>query len=343
MRAYCAFEDRPDGLIGAKLLALSLERHCRDFKLYFGTTKEVPEFAAWCQRFAPHVELIRLPPFTHTTIKQVKPLALLHVLKLGITDVTWLDTDILVLRDLEPLLAPLDDDTVLVAQDMDYAFKSNPNLLNHYRRKSYRELEYCVTTAILRVTARHKVLLEKLVDCLEDPFFLEQQALPPFERLEGFGYEQKIFEMLLTSENEEKMPVFPVRFIVEGSGIVQEMGVTTYGVRARLSNGLGLTKPWLVHLAGIKSWNTKPQFRQYRSASVYSAFAETYRDQMGEPMDWPNSSGISSKIARALSVGQPHWVGLAHCFAGKTVRLLKTGKLSRTRTEARETVFDRST
>jgi hypothetical protein len=329
MRTYCAFEDRPAALIGAKLLALSLERHCRDFTFYIGVAKELPEFAAWLKRHAPHAKLITLPPFNEVTIKQVKVLMFLHLFERGVTDVTWLDTDIMVLRDMEPLLAPLDAETVLVAQDMDYAFHYNPALMEHYHRKPQRKLDFCVTTALLRLTTRHTPLLQKLLVYLQDPFFLEQQALHYSKRIEGFGYEQKVFEMLLCTTDDDSSPSYPVHFIREGSGIVQELGVTTYGLRDRLCNGLGLTRPWIIHMPGLKSWDAAPRVRKYRSACVFSAIAASYAGQIEEPMDWVNSAGISSRLARLLSLGQPHWVGFWHCFGGKLLRFLRTGTTRR--------------
>ncbi len=329
MRAYCAFEDRPKGLTGVKLLALSMERHCRDFTLYVGATKEQPEFSEWLKRHAPHAVPVILPPLEGPKIKQIKPAFFLHLFERGVTDLTWLDTDLLVLRDVEPLLAPLDDETILVTQDMDYAFKFNQRLLDHYHLKPARRLDHTVNTCVLRGTIQHRPIFEKCLEFLQDPFFLEQQAKPYYERIEGFGYEQKIFELLLCSRGDFALPEYPLRFVPEGSGIVQELGVTTYGLRDRLWNGLGWQRPWFIHLPGIKSWDPDPTKKSYRGSCVFSAFAETYREELEEPVTWANSSGLTSKIARFLSFGQPHWVGWGHCLVGKIVRLLKTGTMKR--------------
>ena len=331
MRCFCAFENRKSAFIAAKLLALSLERHCRDFTLYLGVTEENAAFSAWLARHAPHVVTVRLPPFPpQSSLKHVKPLFMLHLFERGITDVTWLDTDMLVLRNLEPLLAPLRDDTLLVAQEeMGRKFEHNRTLLAHYRLEPRRPLEFHVNSCVIRATVRHKPLLEKYLACLLDPVFVAQQTKPPAEKIHDFAFEQNILEILLASGGRAWNPDFPVQFIPKGPGIIQELGVTTYKLRNRLRNGLRIRHPWLVHVPGGKPWSPDPRARQYRAASVYSAFAETYRHQVDEDMSWANSAGWSSRIARCLSFGQPHWVGWAHCLAGLVRRWLRTGSLER--------------
>jgi hypothetical protein len=331
MTNYCAFENRPNARIGVKLLALSLEKHCRNFTLYLGVLEQDPELADWLRRRAPHAVQVQLTPFAQgSSIKHVKPVFILELFARGLTEVTWLDTDLLVLKDPAELLASLDSETILVAQDMDHLFEFNPRLLEHYRLSPLRKLESRVNTCILRVTTRHKVLLEKFLDFLLDPLFLEEQEKPSLERAQDFAYEQKILELLLCASGPGWTPAFPVRFIPEGSGIIQELGVTTYGLRDRFLNGLGWNRPWFVHAPGeIKPWLPDPHSRSYRGASVYSSFAERYRNQVEEEMSWTNSAGLSSRIGRLLNFGKSHWMGWAHCLAGKTWRLLRTGTLER--------------
>jgi hypothetical protein len=317
--------------MGAKLLALSLEKHCRDFTLFLGVLEENADFSDWLRRHAPHVVLVRLHAFIRgASLKHVKPVLILELFSRGITDVTWLDTDLIVLRNLEPLLEPLDNQTLLVAQDMDYDFQFHEKLLQHYRLTPSRKLEYCVNTCVLRATTQHAALMEKYQAFLLDPFFLEQQGKSESEKLPEFAFEQKILELLVSSEGEEWRPEYTVKFIPEGSGIIQELGVTTYGLRDRLLNGLGFNKPWFAHIPGaVKPWDSNTRSRYYRGASVYSSFAENYKDQMEEDMSWANSSGASSRIARFLYFGKPHWMGWAHCLAGKLWRFLRTGTIRR--------------
>lgn len=331
MRYYCAFENRQSSLTGAKLLALSLEKHCRDFTLFLGTIEEDPQLSAWLKKHAPHVVLIHLKSFQkESSLKHIKPFFILELFERGISDVTWLDTDLLALRDLEPLLGPLDADTLLVAQDMDYTFEFNPRLLEHYRLKPARKLKHCVNTCVLRVTTRHAELMKRFLAYLLDPLFVEQQAKQASARLPDFAFDQKILELLLCSTDENDPPAFPVQFVPEGSGIIQELGVTTYSLRDRLLNGIGRNRPWFVHIPGaIKPWNADVRSRRHRGTSVYSTFAEIYKNQMEDDMSWVNSAGLSSRIGHFLFFGQPHWMGWAHCLAGKCWRFLRTGTVRR--------------
>jgi hypothetical protein len=90
VRYFCAFENRKSAFISVKLLALSLEKHCRDFTLYLGFTEQEPEFFEWLARHAPHAVLIHVPPFVKgSSHKHVKALLILNLFERGITDVTW--------------------------------------------------------------------------------------------------------------------------------------------------------------------------------------------------------------------------------------------------------------
>jgi hypothetical protein len=332
MRCFCTFENRKSAFVAVKLLALSLERHCRDFTLFLGMTETDPDLSEWLGKNAPHVVLVQLNPFTQgSSLKHIKPLLILTLFDRGVTDVTWLDTDLLVLRDLEPLLAKLSDDTVLVAQEeRSRGFEFNPTLQEHYGLKPLRPLKYHVNSCVIRVSVQHRPLMEKFLECLLDPLFVEQQSKPSAEKLPAFSFEQEVLQMLLSSGNTRWIPAFPVQFVRKGTEIIQELGVTTYKLRNRLRNGLGLRRPWMVHVPGSKPWSQDARARRRRAASVYSAFAETYKDQIQEDMSWVNSAGLSSRIARWLSFGQPHWVGWGHCLAGIAWRLLRTGRLQRT-------------
>ena len=332
VRSYCTFENRKSAFIAVKLLVLSVERHCRNFVFYIAVTEEEPELEAWLKRHAPHAVLIRLEPFMRgKSLKHVKAVLILELFRRGLTDVTWLDTDLLVLRDLESLLETVPDDTVLVSQeDTGYPFEFNERLLSHYGLKPARELATHVNSCVIRVTTQHRALIERYLACLLDPLFVDQQSKSLAEKIHDFAFEQGILEMLLCSGSDSWQHNWPVEFIPQGPGIVQELGVTTYRLRNRLRNGLGIRKPWFVHVPGVaKPWNLDARSRSYRAASVYSAFANKYRNQVEEDMSWVNSAGISSRIARLLSFGQPHWVGWGHCFAGKAWRLLRTGTTRR--------------
>jgi len=327
MKCYCTFENRPESQIGLKLLALSLEKQGGDFTLCVGLMQPQPAFSDWLRRHAPHAVEVPIPPLRDPAgIWQVKPRLMLQLFAQGYTDVTWLDADQIVLRDLAPLLAPLDEETLLMAQELDYPFEHNQPVLEAYRLQPARALEGCVNTCVMRMTPRHEPLLRRMLECMETPFFRAQTELPPARRTIKWHYDQTIMEMLLSAAGDGWTPTFPVRLIPDGSGVIQELGVSRYRLVNRLRNGLGLDRPWLVHCLGIKPWDPGRPARHYRAASAFSAFAARYRDQVEEPMTWINPGGWSNRIGRLLSFGQPHWMGIAHCLAGTIKRTITRHK-----------------
>ena len=323
MKCFCTFENRPESWIGLKLLALSLERQCRDFTLCVGVLEGQEELAEWLRRRAPHAVTVPVPAFRDAwSIWSVKPRLMLQLFAQGYTDVTWLDADLIVLRDLAPLLEPLDADTVLMARELDYPFEFNRPVLEAYGMEPRRELAGGVNTCLMRMTPRHAPLLEKLMECMGAPFFREQTGTPGERRMIKWHYDQTIMELLLTCGDAEWTPTAAVELIPAGSGVIQELGVTRYYLRDRLRNGLGLNRPWLVHCLGMKPWDRHPRARSVRAASVFSAFAEQYRDEVDEPMPWANAGGLSSRVGRVLSLGQPHWMGIGHCALGRARQLI---------------------
>ncbi len=318
MKCFCTFENRRESWIGLKLLALSLEKHSRDFTLCVGMLEGQDEMAEWLRRRALHAVLVPVPAFQDAwSIWSVKPRLMLQLFAQGYTDVTWLDADLIVLRDLAPLLAGLDDDTVLMARELDYPFEFNRPVMEAYAMEPRRELAGGVNTCVMRMTPRHEPLLRKLMECMAAPFFRDQTGTPGERRMIKWHYDQTIMEMLLTCGDATWTPTATVELIPAGSGVIQELGVTRYSVKDRLRNGVGLNLPWLVHALGLKPWDSNPRTRSVRAASVFSAFAEKYRDEVDEPMPWANASGLSSRIARMLSLGQPHWMGIGHCALGR--------------------------
>lgn len=323
MKCFCTFENRRESWIGLKLLALSLERHCKAFVLCVGVLEDQPELSDWLRRHAPHAVQVPVPPFRDAwSIWSVKPRLMLQLFEQGYTDVTWLDADLIVLRDLAPLIDPLDDETILMAQELDYAFEFNRPVMNAYAMEPRRELPGCVNTCVLRATTHHAALLEKLIACMDSPFFREQTNTPGPQRMIKWHYDQTIMEMLLTTGNADWATTAPVKLIPAGSGVIQELGVTRYYLHDRLLNGLRLNRPWIVHCLGMKPWDRNPAARSVRAVSVFSAFAEKYRDEVEEPMPWANKSGANSRIGRLLSLGQPHWMGIAHCALGRVRQLI---------------------
>ena len=316
MLSLCAFDDRPS-LIGAKLLILSLERHCRDFTLYLGYTDENPVFADWLSRHGPHVVPVKMPPVADLCLKHVKPLLFLELFGRGLDDLVWLDTDILVLRDLEPAFSKLGFDTVGVAEDIN-PFTPQTNLRAHYQMTPVRDLPGNVNSCVVRFTRTHIPLLEKWLELMRDPFFLEQWNRPIIERARGFGLDQTILQVLLCCRAENWTPPSSIIFWKSGPDVIQEWGVRTYPPGDRLKTALGWNKPMAIHLIGYeKPWTTFSRVHRHRWASVFCALARSYQDDTEEDLSWAHPASLGSKIGQWASFGHPHLVGFWHGLAAK--------------------------
>ena len=224
MRAFCAFEDR-SALVGLKLLILSLERHCRDLVLYLGYTEENRELARWLQRHGPHVVPVRMAPFAQVCLKHVKPLLFLELFRRGVEDVVWIDTDIIVLRDLvSRLSAGLMKKRWSLRRTSTRSCRKKISRA-HYRMSPVRDLSGSVNSCVARFTRHHVPLLEKWLEFMNDPVFLEQWNLPPHLRVWGFGLDQTVLQVLLCCRGQGWTPPEEVTLLKDGPDIIQEWGV----------------------------------------------------------------------------------------------------------------------
>jgi hypothetical protein len=326
MSTFCAFDDRST-LVGLKLLVLSLEKYCRDFVLYLGYVEKNEELHRWLKRHGPHVVPVRMAPFAHICLKHIKPLLFLELFQRGVEDAVWLDTDIMVLRDLEPAFRRFGDKTVVVTQDIN-PFQPQKNLRAHYRMSPVRELSGCVNSCVARFTRHHRPLLEKWLEFMRDPVFLKQWNLPPHQRLWGFGLDQTVLQLLLCCQGQGWTPPEEVALLRDGPEIIQEWGVRTYRLRDRLGNTLGLNRPLAIHLIGYeKPWTIHSRVSSHRWACVYSTLARPYRNETEEDMSWIEPATLGTRLAGWLSFGQPHLVGVWHTLAAKIWHLLRPKKL----------------
>jgi hypothetical protein len=98
-----AYENRPEMLVGMKLLALSLARHCPDVSVRIVLDCPTDEFAQWSQRL-PNLSVTRAPRDIGRGY-DVKPSLLLSVLEGGANQAVWIDSDIVLSGDFRKRLA----------------------------------------------------------------------------------------------------------------------------------------------------------------------------------------------------------------------------------------------
>jgi len=316
IRHFCTFEDRADALIGIKLLALSLERHCRSFRFWILLRHEPPGFQEWLAHHAPSASLLVFNPVGNTW--NIKAEILMRFLA-DHAEITWIDSDIIVLRDLEELWAQTGN-RMLVAQQFDFSPIDDPVQDLTFGQRRLRSVPFAVNSCVLRFTRSHLPLLEAWNTLLLHPDFLTEQQRKFADRRLGLQSDQELLEYALCTVDEPELD--PPAYVRTGIDIIQDHGATTYDFGHRLRNVLGWNRPFFVHALGTKPWG----IGFHRKDSAYVEFAQDYSSHLDDRLKRQRG------IWRALGLRNgfmAHIIGIPRCLGGKIVRLLKTGSLQR--------------
>lgn len=175
-RHYVTFDDRPDrNAVGLKLLMLSVAEHAPDDVLHV-VLPDVPEaLADWIRRHAPQVQVHRWQPQGEGW--SAKPEVLLYLMNQGLEEVIWLDADLMLIRNPRPLWEAVPDEVLMVAEDLarryDAALGNEKARVWGYEKK--RDLATGLNSAVLRMTKRHRPLIESWRAHLQDERYLQAQ------------------------------------------------------------------------------------------------------------------------------------------------------------------------
>jgi hypothetical protein len=317
IRHYCTFEDRPDALTGVKLLARSLQRHCADFRLWVAMRTVPPAFQTWVDLNAESVRLLPLKPKGDTW--NIKAEVIAHCLGSLADEIVWLDSDILVLRNLEELWSRSGQELV-VAQEFDLASKITADQIHSFGLNPVIALPHAVNSCVLRFRQSHRFLLTQWDRLLSSDAYRAEQRLPFKQRRRGLRSDQDVLEYVLSTAPCGRQA--EVSYVRTGLDIIQDHGSTTYDLTHRLCNASGIGRPYFVHALGQKPWDSS--YRRQDSAYVESARLF--------PSDWNvamrnNIKGtFLYKIAPRLTA---HLRGAPRCAAGKFWRLVSTGSMQR--------------
>jgi len=317
LRHYCTFEDRPDALIGVKLLALSLERHCRNFQFWIALRNVPDGFWAWIEKNAPNAKVIVFEP-RHGTWN-IKAEIITHFLSEVSEEVIWIDSDILVLRDLEELWPRCRDD-VVVAQEYNYPAFVTSAQVEAFGLPPLTTLPHAVNSCVLRFTRSHVELLRFWGLLLGACKYQTEQQKPFAQRARGLRSDQDVLEYILSTVRPDAR--CSVSYVRTGFEIIQDHGSTTYDFHHRLMNAFGFGHPFFVHALGEKPWGKS--FR--RKDSAYVELARIYREFSEE---WFNDSRDVGWFSKTCPVMAAHLLGMPRCLAGKIWRFLSTGSFRR--------------
>jgi hypothetical protein len=330
----CTFEDRVALEPGVRLLLLSLERHCPTATVILFATR--PATLATLLSSRPHrnlcIQYVEIPESLRGWA--VKPYVLLKALE-SRDQVYWIDTDIIVGRGIDEVLARYPLESLLVAQEPKAEAAIGPEKAIAWGLTPRRKFRTGVNSCFIRARLLHRPLLRAWLEVLTSPSFMAAQELPDFKRPLHAVSDQDVLDALLCSDRFSDVPV---EFIRAGSDIAQCFRADGYTTGERLRN-LFRRLPPMVHCQGGKTWLRVDQRTLPMDVSPYNAAARDYRDCLSGDTTWMFPRSAIGKMLEVAFAGHPSLTGLPPAL----YRQISRGVRVRTRLRAvarwvRETV-----
>lgn len=310
----CIAENRASCEPALRLLVASLARHSPDCRVRLFAPSATPDFTVWLAGY-PQVGL-SIEPFAGGWDKyEVKPKALLAVLREGAASAVWIDSDIVVTSDFRGLLRGLAQDEIVVTEEalsaLDPGVSENAAPTRGWRLPVGRILPIAPNSGVVRVTPAHVPLLEAWRTLLESAEYRDAQALPWAQRpVHCFG-DQEVLAALLCSADYADVPV---RMLRRGRDIVQYFGTAGFTVRDRLRS-LWRGLPPLVHSQGYRPWWPQtawegPGFlRLYYELSPYTVLAQRNAAVLAD-RGWLRAPSRAARMLRLAGLRSPALTGL---------------------------------
>lgn len=285
-------------------------------------------FATWLERY-PEVRLNPFPLQGAWTKYDIKPIALMTVLRNGADQAIWIDSDIVIAADFRPRLLPLSVDTVAVTEEALCSGHSDPNGLRTrlWGLPPGRTMPFTANSGVVRVTMAHMPLLEAWNALLQGETYRSAQALPWHQRGLHVMGDQEVLTALLGSRDFAE---FPIRFLLRGRDVIQFFGSSGYTVAERLRHMLHGLPPF-IHSQGFRPWWPReapaPGFSgrfaaAYNERSPYIAAARRYAPALENPT-WLMSRGTGARFLARLGRGGVPLSGFPLAVVADGVRLAK--------------------
>lgn len=327
---FCVAEDRKSCEPCLKLLLLSLRRHIPEapVSLFYPPASE--PFIDWMQK-CPQVQL-QAKPLKNGYGWNVKPQAIMHLLDEGFDEVIWIDSDVIVNRDLFPVFSNLPGNTVVVTEHTlsEERFDGDALRARLWGLAPGRSLPFGLSSGVVRVTKKNYGLMERWWQLLQSEPYQQAQRTPWQQRQIHMLGDQDVLTALLTSKEFAHIPIHILR---RGKHIIQFDGVYGYTLAERLRNLLG-DGPSFVHSGAGKPWSEgweldRDRFvreyikKVYLDISPYTLSAIRFKDELGSKTDWMEPHFALSRILRSLGIGHAPLVGLPMAVFADLARLAK--------------------
>jgi lipopolysaccharide biosynthesis glycosyltransferase len=314
----CVAEDREAFEPCLKLLLASLNLHCPGMaiSLFYPVAKEA--FLRWLSAY-PQVQLQTNPLKGYGW--NVKPEAIMQLLDTGFDEVIWIDSDVIVTRDIRLLFHALDEAVFVAAEQILAANREDDDRAGLraqlWQLSVGRVLRTGLNSGVLRATRRHYRLMKRWWELLQSDAYQGCQQKEFRKRPIHIRGDQDVLIALLTSTEFAQIPLKTLR---RGKHIVQFDGVWGYRTAERTRNLLG-DGPTFIHSIGGKPWVARWEsegpnhLREYLKmvyldVSPYTLSSAKFKEDLGCDTNWMCAHYRLSSILRFLAMQHPALTGL---------------------------------
>lgn len=321
-RHYCLSETRPEGLVGLKLAVASLSRNDPHARIHIFADTLGPEVARWLDRW-PNVRR-HTTPAVAAAGWNAKPALLRAVLGSGASSVTWVDTDVILLQPLAPLLDVQPPGVLICTEEyFRFRYRGVACRTRAWDMAVARDFPFTVNTCILRVDDAHLPLLDAWQDFTLSSDYAAWQARSSSERPFHAVGDQDLLGALLGSADFSDVPVVALR---RGRDIAQCFKADGFSPSERIST-LWHGAPALVHAQGPKPWAADSDAPLYLRLSPYRYIAREYDDVL-DPAEsgWLQTRGADARFLERLALRNPMLAGLLPAVAALAIKRMRSMK-----------------
>jgi hypothetical protein len=329
--AFCLAEDRAEGETGLRLAILSLAKHCPGTPIYVYKPASASSFGDWVRQFSQVNWIPSTPVGAHSW--NCKPQALKPLLANGHRDAVWVDSDIIVTKDIRPLFEKLDPRVLVITQEpASLHYQGTALRTKAWNLEVGRSLPFTLNSSVLRVTNHHLALLDVWAKYLSDPQYVSYQSKSLEERPIHMASDQDVLNALVGAR---EFADIPLHVIPSGSEIIHTGGALGYSWKERL-RGVFLAKPAFLHatagkpwlwLGGEPYWSKRNFFGWYRrllqETSPYLFESRHFRKQLDQDSQWMDRRTGTGSILRFLGFGHFALRGLPLAAAASAIESFK--------------------
>ena len=263
----CIAEDRVSERHALMLLILSLRRYAPpsyDILLHYPVADL--EFESWVSQF-DGVRLLKQElkrPFSWN----IKPTAILHALSMGYNRVIWIDSDVIVCKDISDLFGALPIHTLVVSEEP----RMMANWGGYGRTREWgfevgNPVIATVNTGIMSFSSDHLELLHEWRSCLGSDRYIRAQS-ESFERrayyLQG---DQDVLTALIGSK---KFAGIEIMYLRSGRDVIQSVAPASNPLFFRFKHVMS-GWPYFIHSMRRKPWRISRTPRVWKLQCYYDA------------------------------------------------------------------------